>query len=279
MALQAGQVAVVTGGASGIGRGICEALAARGVRVVVADIEGDRADTVAQAIRTSGGEARGLTLDVIDPDAWSTLAEVADSLWDQPVSLLFNNAGAGAGGQVHTTPRRTWDWIFSVNVIGPYNGVTTFAPRMLAHGLPSVIINTGSEHALGLPPTGRGGILAPYTAAKHAVMGYSLCMRRDFAGSNIAAGIVCPGLVQSDIWNAFRNRQPEFGGPRQAPEAFGDTNARGLSWQVAGQRIVDQVEAGSFFIFTNGPDEAEVLEDFTSEATAAMAAFRAHYDC
>jgi len=273
----AGQVAVVTGGASGIGRGIALAIARRGARVIIADIELDRAQVTAAELQALSLEAHALPLDVADQAAWTELAEIADGLWEQPVTLLFNNAGVGAGGQVHSTPRKTWDWIFAVNLMGVYSGVTTFAPRMLAHCQTARIINTGSEHALGLPPTPRGGVLAPYTAAKHAVMGYSLCMRRDFEGTCLSAAIICPGLVQSDIWNAFRNRQPQFGGPRQAPPAFGAANAGGLPAETAGERIADQVEADSFFIFTNGPDEAEVLSDFTREAGEAMSAFRSRY--
>jgi len=273
----AGTVAVITGGASGIGFGIGRALARRGARVVLADIEAARALEAAQRLRDEGLEATGCFVDVIDEASWETLAEVAFNHWDQPVSLLFNNAGVGAGGTVHGTPHHTWDWVYSVNIKGVYLGVRTFAPRMLEAGLPGRIINTGSEHSLGLPPTARGGVAAAYTSAKHAVMGYSLCMRRDFEGSNLSAAIICPGLVSSDIWNAFRNRQPAFGGPRQAPPGAGSVNAQGLPAETAGERIADQVESDAFFIFTNGPDEAEVLDSFTREAGAAMAAFRNRY--
>lgn len=273
----AGTVAVVTGGASGIGLGVGRALARRGARVVLADIEAARVLEAAERLRDEGLEATGCFVDVIDEASWETLAEVAFNHWDQPASLLFNNAGVGAGGTAHGIAPNSWDWVYSVNIRGVYLGVRTFAPRMLESGLPCRIINTGSEHSLGLPPTARGGIAAAYTSAKHAVMGYSLCMRRDFEGSSLSAAIICPGLVSSDIWNAFRNRHATFGGPRHAPAAAGAVNAQGLPAEVAGERIVDQVESDAFFIFTNGPDEAEVLDDFTREAQAAMAAFRQRY--
>jgi NAD(P)-dependent dehydrogenase (short-subunit alcohol dehydrogenase family) len=272
-----GATAFVTGGASGIGFGIATALARRGANVVIADIESERALEAADRLTAQGLNASALHLDVIDEAQWADAADVAEHRWGSPVQLLFNNAGIGAGGTVHGAPQRTWDWVMAVNLGGVVNGVRTFVPRMLAGGLPSAIVNTGSEHSLGLPPSGRGGISAAYTSIKHAVMGYSLCMRRDFAGSNIQAGIVCPGLVATDIWNSFRNRHDAFGGPRQGSPQGATAMSHGLSPQTAGERIVEQVEDDQFFIFTNGPDEAEVLETFAAEATAAMTAFRRRY--
>lgn len=272
-----GTVAVVTGGASGIGFGIAAALARRGAKVVIADIEAERALVAAERLRDEGLEATGVFLDVIDEASWANLAQVAAGHWDQPVQLLFNNAGVGAPGTVHGVSRQTWDWVFKVNVEGVYLGVRTFAPAMLASGLPCRIVNTASEHALGLPDSVTGGISAAYTSAKHAVMGYSLCMRRDFAGTNLSAGVVCPGPVATDIWNSFRNRHASFGGARALTVEGEVPMSRNLSGAAAGERIVEQVEADDFFIFTNGPNEAAVLETFTAEAGAAMAAFRARY--
>ena len=272
-----GAVAVVTGGASGIGYGLAKALARRGARVVIADIQADRADEAAAHLVADGLSAVGAHLDVIDEASWQALADQVWDRWDEPPSLLFNNAGVGAGGTVHGMSRKTWEWVYKVNIEGVFLGVKTFAPRMLETGLPSRIVNTASEHALGLPPTLRGGISAAYTSAKHAVMGYSLCMRRDFEGTTLSAGVICPGLVQSDIWNAFRNRQPAFGGPREGPPERALSMAHGLPAETAGERIADQVESDAFFIFTNGPDEAEVIDTYQSEVTAAMAAFRQRY--
>jgi len=273
----AGAVAVVTGGASGIGFGIAAALARRGAKVVLADIEAERALVAAEHLRDEGLEATGVFLDVIDEASWADLAQVAAGHWDQPVQMLFNNAGVGAPGTVHGVSRQTWDWVFKVNVEGVYLGVRTFAPAMLASGLPCAIVNTASEHALGLPDSITGGISAAYTAAKHAVMGYSLCARRDFEGTNIDVGVICPGPVATDIWNSFRNRHGDFGGPRALKVEGEVPMSQHLPAAAAGERIVEQLRDGAFFIFTNGPNEAAVLETFTAEATAAMAKFRERY--
>ncbi len=265
--------AVITGGASGIGLGMARALGNRGARVILADIEGDRAKAAAGALCAEGIDALGIAHDVIDEDSWCHLADAAFGRWGN-VDLLFNNAGVGGGTTVHETPTRIWDWIFAVDMRGIFLGVRAFAPRMLESGHPGRIVNTGSEHSLGLPPRNRG-VIAPYTTAKHAVMGYTLAMRRDFAGTNLSAAIICPGPVQSDVWDSFRNRHPQFGGPRHAPARAGDAMKAGLPANVAGERIADQIEADSFFIFTNGPEESEVSDTYVEEVQAALAKFRA----
>lgn len=273
----AGAVAVVTGGASGIGLGIGRALAARGAKVILADIEAERAGEAARALVAEGFDVVGMHLDVIDETGWRTLADRAAAQWDRPVQLLFNNAGVGAPGTVHGVSRQTWDWVFKVNVEGVYLGVRTFAPRMLESGLPCRIVNTASEHALGLPDSVTGGISAAYTSAKHAVMGYSLCARRDFEGTNIGVGVICPGPVATDIWNSFRNRHDGFGGARPLVVEGEIPMSRNLPFETAGARIVEQLEAGAFFIFTNGPNEAAVIERYQAEVTAAITAFRERY--
>lgn len=273
----AGAVAVVTGGASGIGLGIGRALAGRGAKVVLADIEAERAGEAGRALAAEGLDVVGMHLDVIDEAGWRTLADRVAAHWGRPVQLLFNNAGVAGPGTVHGVSRQTWDWVFKVNVEGVYLGVRTFAPAMLESGLPCAIVNTASEHALGLPDSVKGGISAAYTAAKHAVMGYSLCARRDFEGTNIDVGVICPGPVATDIWNSFRNRHGDFGGPRTLNVDGEIPMSRNLPFATAGERIVDQVEAGAFFIFTNGPNEAEVIDRYQSEVTAAIAAFRERY--
>ena len=266
--------AVIVGSASGIGLALGTHLAKRGWRVVLADIEADKAEARASVLRAQGHDAVAHVADVVDPDAMERLAEFAFARFGA-VGLLVNNAGVGAGGPLHKVKPEMWRWTFAVNVDGIYHAVRAFAPRMLAQGAPARIVNTASEHALGL--SARGGSITAYTASKHAVLGLSDGMRRDYAGTNIAVSVVCPGLVATDIWNAQRNRHAQFGGPREAPPEVAAGMAAGLSADTAAARILDGIDAGEFLILTHGSDIAEVAGPRMAEVNAALARFRERY--
>ncbi len=264
--------AVITGGAGGIGLGIAHALVNRGYAVMLADIDGETAEAEARQIRAGGGDAVAIRTDVTDEASIAALADAAFARFGH-VGMLFNNAGVGIAGPLEKVPPRNWDWVFAVNLRAIYLATRAFAPRMLEGGAPARIINTASEHALGLPE--RGGSITPYTASKHAVLGLSLGMRRDYADTNLAVSVICPALTQSRIWKSFSTRPALFGGPRDVPESFGAANKEGLDAAIAGERIVRQIEAGSFYIFTHGPDEREVAEAKAAEIAAALDAYDA----
>lgn len=268
----AGQTAVVTGGASGIGLGIARALAQRGVRVMLADIDRATATAEAAALCGAGHDVRAQTVDVTDEASIDALADAAFSAFGT-VNLLFNNAGVGVPGPLEKLAPRNWEWQFAVNLRAIYYAARAFVPRMKESGAPCRIVNTASEHALGLPVM--GGFITPYTASKHAVLGLSLGMRRDYAGSNIAVSVICPALVRSRIWKAATVRPEAYGGPRDIDPRYGENNAKGLSADIAGERIVRQIEAGSFYIFTHGPDERRVAEEKAAEIAAALDAYDA----
>ena len=270
----AGQSAVITGGASGIGLALAAALAREGAHVLIADVEGEKAETHASYLRTEGCEATGAHVDVSSRTSVEHLAETAFARFTH-VDYLFNNAGVGVGGPLEKVRQGSFDWIIGVNLAGVYHGVAAFAPRMLASGRPCRMINTASEHALGLPP--RGGMATAYTATKHAVLGLSDGMRRDYAGTALSVSVLCPGLVQSEIWNSYRNRPDAAGGPRRLDPKFGEENSAGLPAGVAAARILDQLADGHFFLFTHGRDLREVAEPRASEVAAALDAFARRY--
>jgi len=264
------RAAVITGGASGIGLGIAEALAARGDRVMLADIDLTTAEGEAARLRAGGADVVAQALDVTDEASIAALAAAAFARFGH-IDFLFNNAGVGTAGPLEKVPPRNWDWVFAVNVRAIYLTTQAFAPRLLESGKAARIINTASEHALGLPE--RGGEVTTYTATKHAVLGLSLGMRRDYAGTNLAISVICPALVQSRIWKSFSVRPERFGGPRDVPEAFSAANRAGLDAAIAGARIVHQIDAGAFYIFTHGPDEREVAEAKAAEIATALDAY------
>ncbi|MBX7500244.1 SDR family NAD(P)-dependent oxidoreductase [Qipengyuania sp. YG27] len=178
--------AVITGGASGIGLAIAKLLAGRGVRVMLADLPGERLD---QAVASIEG-ALAQPCDVAEPGQVEALADAAFERLGT-VELLLNNAGVGA-------PRgRLWEVDpaearrhFDINFWGAWHGCRAFAPRMIAQDLPGAIYNTGSENSLfcAVPHT------AAYIAAKHAVLGMTESLREDLP-EHIHAGLVIPGWV------------------------------------------------------------------------------------
>src|SRR5262249_26566690 len=164
----AGKVAVITGGASGIGRGIGRALAARGADVVVADVDAARASEVARELERAGVRSIAVSCDVTERASVEALPERAWSAFGR-LAVPCNNAGVGTLRPLIETPVGDAEWIFAVNVWGVIHGCQVFVPRFLAAGRPAHVLNTGSEHSVGIPFPGMG----IYTASKHAVLAVS----------------------------------------------------------------------------------------------------------
>jgi len=190
----AGGVAVITGGASGIGRAAARRAAQAGMRIVLADVnETKLAATASELVQVVGaGNVRAETLDVADAAAMVALARSVESQWGSP-TLLMNNAAffvsGGAGGILD--PIENWQRTFAVNVLGPVNGVQAFLPCMLETDRPSVIVNTGSKQGLTNPPGNPA-----YNTSKAAVNAYTQNLARDLRerqGSKVSAHLLIPG--------------------------------------------------------------------------------------
>jgi NAD(P)-dependent dehydrogenase (short-subunit alcohol dehydrogenase family) len=187
-----GAVALITGGASGIGRALGEALARRGADVVLADLQADLAEEVAAAIRAQGGRATAAVLDVADFPATERLVrQTADR--HGRLDYLFNNAGLGVIGEARYYEITDWDKVFNVCLRGVVNGVQAAYPLMLRQGY-GHIVNTASAAGLFPCPTVVG-----YCAAKHAVVGLSTSLRVEAAAAGVRVSVLCPGAVQTPI--------------------------------------------------------------------------------
>ena len=261
------RVAVVTGAASGIGRGIARALAAKRCSVVVADVDVAGAEMLARELRERGCRSLALHCDVTDPAALHALAERAWSELGQ-VDVLVNNAGVGGLGAVADAKPSDVEWIFSVNVFGVLYGCAAFVPRFQAAGRPAHVLNTGSEHSLGVPFPGMG----IYTASKHAVLGLSDVMRRELAAFDIGVSVLCPAVVRTEIWNAGRTRGERFGGPVQSPEELRQFMASGLDPDDVGRIAVAGIERNDFLILTH-PEVRQIAEE---RAATVLGAFDAY---
>jgi NAD(P)-dependent dehydrogenase (short-subunit alcohol dehydrogenase family) len=268
------KTAVITGAASGIGHALAVSLAATGVRVILADIEQERAEARATDIRASGGDAVAMFADHADEASLIALADASFAHLGS-VDALFANAGVGAGGAIHTTPQRNVDWVLAVNLMGPLWLSRAFVPRLIAQETPSHFVITGSEHALGLPE--RGGAASIYTVSKHAVLGLAETLRRDLADTPVAVSIICPAVVTTDIWNPMRNRHERFGGVRVVDESKRPPGQIGLDPETAATRILAGLADGEFYLFSHGADVAEVTQARATEQDAALNRFNARF--
>jgi NAD(P)-dependent dehydrogenase (short-subunit alcohol dehydrogenase family) len=187
------RVAIVTGGASGIGRALSAALVARGDRVVLADLDGAAAEDVAERLRAGGpGTATAAAVDVRDAGAVTALVTGTAERHGR-LDLLFNNAGLGIGGPVEELSPAHWDRTLDVNLRGVLHGVQAAYPLMLRQGH-GHIVNTASLAGL-LPMPGS----APYATTKWAVVGLSLSLRAEGAARGVRVSVVCPGGVDTPI--------------------------------------------------------------------------------
>jgi NAD(P)-dependent dehydrogenase (short-subunit alcohol dehydrogenase family) len=252
MKLEAGQVAVVTGGASGIGRAMVDAFAARGLTVVLADVDTDSLDTAVRELNGTGATAVGVQVDVSDHSSVAGLAErVLRELGR--VDVLCNNAGIIA-------PRRPlwehtpddWRWTLDVNLLGVANGIRAFVPAMIEAGRGHVV-NTASMAGLTTIPGGGNGA---YSATKHAVVGLSETLRveLDEVAPEVGVTVFCPGPVPSRIHDSARNRPAELAdtGPVAVPAKTSSmTPLTPVEPAVVGEQVADAVEAGRMYVVTS----------------------------
>ena len=201
-----GSVAVVTGGAGGIGRGIVGALLRRGATVVIADVEAAAIESAVGAMRPLG-KVSGHCVDITDEGA---VAALADAVYDAhgKVNLLFNNAGvtSGGGGRPWQQEPNDWRWCFGVNVFGTAICTSTFVPRMIEGGEPGQIVNTSSGDG-GFAPVPMASV---YAASKAAVSCFTESLHHNLVadGTLLRASVLYPsgGLLRTGLFTAARNR-------------------------------------------------------------------------
>jgi NAD(P)-dependent dehydrogenase (short-subunit alcohol dehydrogenase family) len=186
------KVAIVTGGASGIGKALCAALVEREATVVVVDVDAARAAEVAKALMARPGRARAATLDVCDAAAFQKLLD--DTVRDHGrLDYLFNNAGIAIGGEARDIPDDDWKRVLDVDLYGVIHGTRAAYRRMVDQGF-GHIVNTASLAGL-VPAVGE----VPYAAAKYGVVGLSHSLRAEGAGLGVKVSVVCPGFIDTPI--------------------------------------------------------------------------------
>lgn len=249
------RIAVVTGGASGMGLGMARAFADAGARLVLADIEAEPLEAAAAGLRDAGAEAIGIPCDVSDSESVAALRDQTLQAYGA-VHVLCNNAGVGGGnpGAIWEQPPEEWDWVMGVNLQGVIHGIRHFVPAIVEQDGGGHVVNTASIAGL----IEGGGI---YGVTKHAVVALSEAMLRDARGRGLPLGVsvLCPGWVNTRILESERNR-PEA--PRPTPDAanplvqqmrdFAAAQVRaGMDPDEVGRIVLGAIQEDRFYILTH----------------------------
>ncbi len=197
MKFEPGRIAVVTGGASGIGFALAAAAAARGMRVVLVDVRADVLEAAASLLRGSAAAVTTVAADVSRPDDIDRVARAAFGLGS--VQLVCSNAGVVSFGRAWEVAASDWERVMSVNFMATVHLVRAFVPRLLASGEPAQLLVTGSMAAVTAP----AGI-SPYVAAKHALLGLCESLNQELAavGEAVRATLLLPGKVATGMSRA-----------------------------------------------------------------------------
>ncbi len=241
-------VAFVTGSASGIGLGIAAALARAGARVMLADIEADALNRAAERLRKSGADVDTVVCDVSQRDAVFAAADATLARFGK-VHIVCNNAGVSTGGLIEECDEGDWGWIIGVNYLGVLHGCQAFVPHIKLQREGGHIINTSSMAGM------LGGMAgwAPYNSTKYAVVGLTEVLRQEGREGGFGASVLCPGGVNTNIYDAPRNRPQRFG-PQVSKVAFLESPEelkQGLDPGIVGELVVEAIRANRLFIFTD----------------------------
>ncbi|WP_332878596.1 SDR family oxidoreductase [Massilia sp. S19_KUP03_FR1] len=264
-----GKVVVITGGASGLGREFANAAFARGMKIVLADVEGNTLEKAATELRANGAEVLSMLCDVRKGPQVQALADAAMKRYGA-VHLLFNNAGVGSGGLIWENSEADWEWVLGVNLWGVIHGVRIFTSLMLecAQNDPAFeghIVNTASMAGLLNAPT-----MGVYNVSKHAVVSLSETLYQDLqlVGAPIGASVLCPYFVPTGISQSHRNRPADVkmaDRPTLSQLAAQAMTQKAVeSGKVSAAQVAtmtfDAIHAGQFYIYSHPDALAGVAE-------------------
>ena len=241
-----GRLAIITGAAEGIGAMLAEGCARRGMAVAILDIQAEAAHETARRIGAeTGQDCLALPVDVSDRAA---LMAAADELQGHKADwgLVWINAGVGVGAPVVSGKPAAVEWGYGVNVLGAIWTAQAFLPPLFAADGPRHIGFTASSAALAAPETP----LTLYAATKHASLGIAEALRAEALAEGVAMTILCPGLLNTDIWDAARARPDKYGGPRRMDPAIAGQWKQALlpqtMWPHIEARITDDATGGGY---------------------------------
>lgn len=234
--VRAGQAAIITGAASGIGLELARALAARGVNLAIADLDEAALEAARRELAASGVRVASRVVDVADEEQIREAARAFGTSLGH-FHLLFNNAGIEMSGSVATLATANWRKVFDVNVFGIVHGLQHFLPLLQAHGEAAHVVNTASCAGFWTNPNLSMGA---YGATKYAAVAISEALEVEMRGSPIGVSVLCPGAVATAIAERSTHASPQLRAEL----------ARGTSPKLAARLTIEGIARGDFFIFT-----------------------------
>jgi NAD(P)-dependent dehydrogenase (short-subunit alcohol dehydrogenase family) len=261
-----GKVAFITGGSSGIGRGIALAFARAGMQVVISGRKQEHIDESLAEFAAAGVSVDTMRLDVTDAAAVEAAAEETVRRHGR-VDVLVNNAGIGLTGPVMGATAQDWDWLIDVNIRGVGNGIRSFVPRIQEHGQGGHVVTTSSM--AGLMPI----VAGLYSMTKAAVIALSEALAIELAPEGIGVSAYCPGPVHSNIAAGVASRPAEYGesGYTPPPAEFLERakSQPYMSYVEAGERVLAGVRRNDLFILTH-PEFRDGVRDRFDTTLAAF---------
>jgi NAD(P)-dependent dehydrogenase (short-subunit alcohol dehydrogenase family) len=249
-----GSVAVVTGGASGIGLAMARRFAAEKMKIVLADVEQDALSASADALRKSGADVLDVVTDVSVPEALEELAQKTVERFGK-ANVLCNNAGVQRSAATWQLSLREWKWMIDVNLYGVVHGVRAFVPRMLAQGDPCHVVNTASFGGLITAP-----YMSAYAATKFAVVALSESLRDELGPTNVGVSVLCPAFVKTRLGDADRNKPSDIneglsGDELEQRQNIGRAAAAmvesGIPVEIVADCVVEAVVKKRFYVITH----------------------------
>ncbi len=260
-----GKVAVVTGGASGIGRALAERCAREGMKVVLADIEQAPLEKFAAELKEGGTEVLAVCIDVSKAEEIEKLAKQTVDTFGG-VHLVFNNAGVGGpNGYIWENTLADWEWVMGVNVWSVINGIRVFVPIMLAQDTEAYMVNTASLAGLISYP---GSSI--YQVSKHAVvsMTEALYYELKLKKAKVGVSVLCPAWVKTKIFESDRNRPVELQNDASTVVGSSETDAildtfrqavqRGKSPEWIADQVFEAIQAEQFYIVTHSRSKEQI---------------------
>jgi NAD(P)-dependent dehydrogenase (short-subunit alcohol dehydrogenase family) len=256
------KIIVITGAASGIGKGIAQAFAADGAKLVLSDIAAEPLETLGSELRQSGCEVTTHVCDVSDADQVEQLAEFTYQSFGA-CHVLCNNAGVVENNlKAWELTLEDWNWVLGINLMGVVHGVRSFVPRMLASNEAGHVVNTASIGGLI-----SGLALPAYSVSKHAVVAFSECLYNDLSreSAEVTASVLCPGWVNTDIADSDRNREarPEMSEENlRSRNAFKQSISNGLEPIEVGHIVTNGIKEKQFYLYTHPSWNTVVADRF-----------------